>query len=391
MANFHNNAGTFQLGAFHKRENRLEFPVQYGNLTHTIFFESDNLDLCPNTETQIALCLYPCMKTGSDLEVNGIVSPKLLASLPRIQDFYHCWDASYQHITLRNVQAEPPKGKRSKRVALFFSGGLDCWYSLLKHQFEVSDLIFVWGLDIHLDNQVIFEKTLTSIRRVAKEFNKNLTVIRTNLLEFTETYVPYNKMYGTILAGLSLMLRDEVGRVYIASGEWYPNLVPSGSHVVIDESWSTENLQIISDGLEKSRLGKAQVVGDNDLAMQTLRVCWANPDDDYNCGRCEKCLRTMVNLQLAGALERCTTFAVPLSLRRVKQLTFFDQGAPEYLEENTRAAQKQPHNRRLFRALRRSLNRFYLLDFLRRMRNNYPGLMPNHLWLKKSLRRMRMR
>ena len=187
------------------------------------------------------------------------------------------------------------------------------------------------------------------------------------------------------------MLRDEVGRVYIASGEWYPNLVPSGSHVVIDENWSTENLQIISDGLEKSRLGKAQVVGDNDLAMQTLRVCWANPDDDYNCGRCEKCLRTMVNLQLAGALERCTTFAVPLSLRRVKQLTFFDQGAPEYLEENTRAAQKQPHNRRLFRALRRSLNRFYLLDFLRRMRNNYPGVMPNHLWLKKSLRRMRMR
>ena len=369
----------------------MEVSIQHGEKNHQVFFESDDIDLIPSSETAVALCLYPCMKTGSDLEVNGTIDPQVLRNIPRIQDFYHCWDASFQHITLRNVQALPSSGNKPPRVALFFSGGIDCWYSLLKSQAEITDLVYVWGLDIPLDNQALHEKALASIRQVADAFGKHLIVLRTNLREFTETYVPYNKMYGTILAGLSHLLAAEVGKVYIAGGEWYTTLIASGSQVMIDESWSTETLEIIYDGLELSRLGKASVVGQNDLAMHTLRVCWANPDNDYNCGRCEKCLRTMVNLQIAGALERCTTFAVPLSLKRVSRLTFFYQNDLIYLEENTRAAQKQPHNRKLFRALRRSLNRFYLIDFLLRMHGNYPKLLPDWTLLKKFLRRVRMK
>ena len=383
--------GTFQVLAIGRHGKRVEASIQHGEKNHQVFFESEDFVLIPSRETAAALCLYPCMITGSDLEVNGGIDAQVLANIPRIQDFYHCWDASFQHITLRNVQALPPSGKKPPRVALFFSGGIDCWYALLKSQAEITDLVYVWGLDIALNNQVLHEKALASIQGVAEAFGKNLVVLRTNLREFTDAYVPYNKMYGTMLAGLAHLLAAEIGKVYIAGGEWYTTMVASGSHAMTDEKWSSENLEIIYDGLELSRLNKTRLVGQNDLAMHTLRVCWRNLNNDYNCGRCEKCLRTMVNLQIAGVLDRCTTFAVPLSLKRVAKLTFFDQGDLIYLEENTRAAQKQPHNRKLFRALRRALNRFYYFDFLRRMQENYPRLLPDLTLLKKVLRRLSLK
>jgi hypothetical protein len=40
--------------------------------------------------------------------------------------------------------------------------------------------------------------------------------------------------------------------------------------------------------------------------MKYLRVCLAL-DTDYNCGRCEKCLRTIINLRAAGASGKCQT------------------------------------------------------------------------------------
>ena len=39
-----------------------------------------------------------------------------------------------------------------------------------------------------------------------------------------------------------------------------------------------------------------------------LRVCWQNVGTDLNCGRCEKCVRTMAMLAGAGVLDRCETF-----------------------------------------------------------------------------------
>jgi hypothetical protein len=382
---------TFQIRTMRKQENRIEASVQRGEQIHQVFFESDDFDLSPRWETMVALALFPCMKTGCDLQVNGGLSPRVLGAIPHIQEVHQCWYPAYRRIQLGNVQPLPVPPVNARRVSLFFSGGLDCWYSLLKHQSEITDLVFVWGLDIPLDNQVLYEKALASVQKVAQGFDKHLIVIRTNLRQFTDSYINWNKIHGTGLAGIAQMLAGEVCKVYIAGGHSYKATVPAGSHVLVDPYWSTESMEIIYDGMELSRVGKAQVVGLNELAMQTLRVCWANLDNDYNCGRCEKCLRTMVNLQIAGALERCTVFAVPLSLKRLSKLTFFDQGDLIYLEENTRAAQKQPHNRKLFRTLQRVLNRFYLLDFLRKVRSNYPHLLPNLSGVKKRLRRVRLK
>src|SRR5262249_62192147 len=61
-------------------------------------------------------------------------------------------------------------------------------------------------------------------------------------------------------------------------------------------------------GGELPRLEKTRLVSEHPIALETLRVCWENPDSLYNCGKCKKCLVTMDQLQRCGALERCGTF-----------------------------------------------------------------------------------
>ena len=51
--------------------------------------------------------------------------------------------------------------------------------------------------------------------------------------------------------------------------------------------------------------------------LDTLHVCWQERSAD-NCGTCEKCLRTLIALEVLGARERAATFPrEPLGLSRL--------------------------------------------------------------------------
>jgi hypothetical protein len=43
------------------------------------------------------------------------------------------------------------------------------------------------------------------------------------------------------------------------------------------------------------------------LALETLHVCWEERSEG-NCGRCEKCYRTLLALEILGVRGRCQTF-----------------------------------------------------------------------------------
>jgi hypothetical protein len=76
-------------------------------------------------------------------------------------------------------------------------------------------------------------------------------------------------------------------------------------------------MEIEHDGGEATRFDKMACIFLHEGALQWLRVCHANPNGAYNCGRCVKCLRTMIVLRTVGALERCKTLPHDLSLEEV--------------------------------------------------------------------------
>jgi hypothetical protein len=53
---------------------------------------------------------------------------------------------------------------------------------------------------------------------------------------------------------------------------------------------------------------KLKIVAGWDVAFQNFRVCLANVPDKLNCGRCEKCVRTMLELEALGLLDKTRAF-----------------------------------------------------------------------------------
>ena len=68
--------------------------------------------------------------------------------------------------------------------------------------------------------------------------------------------------------------------------------------------------------------------------MKHLRVCWENRGSAYNCGLCEKCLRTLVNLRVVGAEGRCQTFDRRLNLWMLAKTPILAHGTEVFLQEN---------------------------------------------------------
>jgi hypothetical protein len=201
---------------------------------------------------------------------------------------------------------------------------------------------------------------------------KNLVVVKTNLREIIDPLVPWKWMHGSGMAAVAHVLAGGFQRIYISTSQWHGHQPANGSHILLDPLWSLESLELVHDGLEATRLEKVRMVAQSSLALQNLRVCYLNVGGAYNCGRCEKCLRTMVALQIVGAYERCTTFRGPIDPKRIKQIRFLQEYSGYYNEENLHALAKQPWNHDLYLAVRSMLTRFHIKNFLLKMHALYP-------------------
>ncbi len=269
----------------------------------------------------VAALLTPAMKLGERLRIEGAVSGQLMQSLPLLQAIYQQWNAGLSIIPVdpSGLDHSPAHEERARRVSLFFSLGVDSFYSLLKNNRDhpddektIEDLLFVRGLDIAIDDPKVddlFGMSVLNARRVADQFRKKLLVGSTNLRHFTDRFVNWGKTcHGAALASIALALGEGFTEVNIASSYHWENLFPWGSHPRLDPLWSNGKLLLSHDGCEATRLDKTRLVSEHPIALETLRVCYENPDSLYNCGTCRKCLRTMVELHHCGALDRCRTF-----------------------------------------------------------------------------------
>jgi hypothetical protein len=148
---------------------------------------------------------------------------------------------------------------------------------------------------------------------VAAEADLRLIPCRTNLRHLpSKPGFWEHRHVGAALA--SVGHAATVGPAFIFIGGTYPvaNPVPAGSHAAVDSLFSSQRATIIHDGSRFSRLDKVRQLASWPAALKALRVCPANLGDQVNCGRCEKCLRTRLEL-LAAGVEDTTAFGPSLT------------------------------------------------------------------------------
>ncbi|QBE48646.1 hypothetical protein [Leucobacter triazinivorans] len=222
-------------------------------------------------------------------------------------------------LSARTVEPVYPAGRG---VGCFFSGGVDSFYSTLTNFDKITHLIFVKsGFDIFPANKELSEKTYAAMQLAAEAYGKPLITVETNVREVSSRFVRWGQRYhGAALATVGQLLAHHLEEVIIPSSYQQAEIEPWGSHPSLDHLWSSSYLRVRHDSVRPNRSEKVEAISSDPVAMQHLRVCWRNPNSEYNCGKCEKCVRTMISLYAFGALERCATFEDQIDREILREL-----------------------------------------------------------------------
>jgi hypothetical protein len=317
-------------------------------------FDNDMLPLTTELDPWLVVALLPAMGAGMDLELSRPVSARLLQNLPTIQAIFNTWDATYQKVKVTAPARSEPIYGGKRKTACFFSGGIDSFYTVLRHQAEIDVLI-------HLDNPWAGAEGRArmngKIKEAAHRLGKELIIVKSNFRGLLDKYTNWDYSHGAALIAQALFLAPYFSKVFVASTYYYANLQPNGTHPLLDPLWSTEGVEVVHDGAEKNRPKKIESIAHNEIMLSSLRVCWENIENEKNCGRCRKCLFTMVSLRTAGVLDHCTAFAVPLDLEHMINSEFKSMTSRQALLECLQTLQARGADPELETAIRRCLAR----------------------------------
>jgi len=284
--------------------------------------------------------LLPAMKIGAKLIIDAPVSRSLYEKASTIiQDIYFCWDRSLHRIEIEAI-IEEDSNEELRSEASFFSGGLDSLYTLNKHKDSITHTAFVWGFDIPLENEKLWNESKNYLNDAAGRYDKTPIYVKTNVKKWAEQYVDWGMYHGGALAAIGHFISGSVGKIYIGSSHTFENLFPWGSHYILDPLWSTLKTEFVHDGCEATRVEKAEAISNDQVALDIIRVCYKNPKGAYNCGKCDKCLRTMMNLKAVGALDKCKTLPHQLDYKKISGAEILNESALSFFLENLEAAKR---------------------------------------------------
>lgn len=201
--------------------------------------------------------------------------------------------------------------------ATLFSGGLDAVYSALMHAENPQLLITIWGGDVKLSQETMWHEVKKKCSTFAQQYDKDHTWCKSNFRELLDDnklnilcsdigywwgYTSQAFNYIGLIAPITYL--KQIPLIYIGSSHTVEYPDPYGSHPLIDNAITFASTRVIHDGADRNRIEKLTAIDtqckEKKLATPYLRVCWGHDAQGGNCLNCEKCLRTIIELLIAG-------------------------------------------------------------------------------------------
>ncbi len=299
---------------------RIDLVIRAGHNQYPVYFQTQDAYLEPSLEAFLALVILPAMKLGAGIAIpEGFVSKRFLEGMESIQQVFRSWKPKYSPVDLKKISARPMTRDQSGEEGVFFSAGLDSYYSFLTHLEDISSFVYLDGFDIPLREQSMRMRAIANCREIGRYFKKRAIIVETNARDFIEKYVSWSYSHGSVMGAVGLLLMPQFERFYIAGAGNPADREPFGSHPDLDPNWGTEILEFIHEA-EVDKIDKCRLISNYDFALNTIHVCLRYPESGLNCGECEKCLRSQVYLESVGAAERSTAFPGKLDLKSLGRL-----------------------------------------------------------------------
>ncbi len=310
---------------------RLQARVQWEDTARpddVVFFETTHAfaeDIAVTADPFVVGCLVPAVHLGEKrLTVDGGMCPGLREGLVTAMGILSHWSGGrYRPLAIEaGSSREDPWPSTAHNAGLCLSGGIDSLAALRVNRLNyrpedpwyIKDGLMVHGFDIggvaaRGAKYPVFDRAMAAMTAVADDAGITLVPVYTNvrhLCDERDLWLTY--FFGAVLAAAGHALAGRLRLLFIASSYDIPHLHPCGSHPMLDPEYSSQALLVRHRDLALSRLEKHRIVAEWPAAFNNFRVCLANVPDRLNCGRCEKCVRTMTELTAIGRLQDTRAF-----------------------------------------------------------------------------------
>lgn len=278
------------------------------------------------------MALLPlAFERGETLRICAPVDSVLLKNVEKFQRIWSEWFPPRKPVQIDVEQLVEPPPANGRKTGLFFSGGVDSFFTLLRFAGDtgdarrIDDLIYVWGFDIPLKNHKAFDRKLKTLSEITAEFGKGLIPVVTNLKQTRLRKMDWEmRMHGLALGAIGLLLDARFKDILISSTQDPGDTSPWGSHPLTDPLMSSSRMQFIHYGASFDRFAKIEWITKSNLALKHLHVCYKRGSDE-NCGVCGKCYRTMLAFDLLGVRKKAASFPKDnLSLEYLSSLPVWD-------------------------------------------------------------------
>ena len=281
-------------------------------------------DFTANPHAFLVGCLLPAIHLKEKrIFLDEEICPLLKESLTIAMAILKEWTkGQYQPLKIETKIKSIIEPLQNNRTGMFMSGGMDSLAALRlnrlnypeSHPGFVKDSFFLHGFDIGgvVERGMkyhVFERAKEAIYKITNDAKVELIPVYTNIRHLCDERALWlDSFFGAVLASIAHTFSNRLNMVFIGSSYDIPNLHPCGSHPLLDPEYSSYDMRIRHRDYELSRIEKIKIVSQWDVAFQNFRVCLANVPDRLNCGKCEKCVRTMTELTSLGLLHKTKAF-----------------------------------------------------------------------------------
>ena len=205
--------------------------IEIGGKSFDVFFRSADVPLYSGVEPALPLALLGAMRTRSDLRVLSPVSRTYVRNVQKVTTIYSDWFRQFLRVAVHEEKPAQASPAFTGRVGAFFSGGVDSFHTLLRNLDEITDLIYIHGFDVRLDDIPRRRMIDEMGKAVAKATGKRFIRIESNFGKIIQEYGLWALHGGGLaLEAAGRVLQGYVDRIYISSDMAFQDLEPWSLH-----------------------------------------------------------------------------------------------------------------------------------------------------------------
>ena len=300
---------------------RLQADFNIDGQRNNIWYEVDLVYkeyLCfERSDAFVISLLLLAMQKGQDIKCEQVVSEQLYFNLTKyLIPFLLKINPDLKEINLI-CELDNSILNSKREVGTGISGGVDSLSTILYHGSETRSKSYIIT---HLtlfnsgyygnreDNTERFKEYAIQSEKFSNEFKYPLLLVDSNISNVTK----YNFLASHTYLSCSVVLAMQkfFNVYYYASGYaiyyFEANFEDSAYYdFFLLDCISTENVKFISANSTMSRVEKTKLILENENYLKHLYVCFGGKPP-INCGKCEKCVRTLLAIDSMGMLEKVT-------------------------------------------------------------------------------------